>query len=264
MIKNKLPYIALSVALASFGCEINETVVDPIDTEPPAVPRGVVSTTGDQEVFLSWFENGERDLNGYNVYRSDNATTNFSIIATLGSNVYTDRDVINGETYYYAVTAFDFDGNESDLSPDLVHDTPRPEGYGERIFDFNRFPEVAGYDFSTFNSQHFQHADTDIYFEYHPQSGGHFINTFSDDTDIQDYGYTESMDDVSYAPDAGWSELGYVEAIPGHTYIFWTHDNHYAKIRVVAVDQDFIEFDWAYQVDEGNPELLAVPKVTER
>lgn len=234
------------------------------DNEPPAVPRGVSSITGDGRVTITWYPNHEADLDGYHVYRSRNANTDYFRIGTTGMPSFVDTDVVNGRTYYYAVTAFDRRGNESDLSYDLVHDTPRPAGRGVRLFDYRLYPDIAGYDFSAYRVRHYRDAATDIYFEYHQESGGFFINVFADDTDIQDYGYTSSMDDVSYAPEQGWSALGYVEAIAGHTYIIWTHDNHFAKIRLISVNSDLVEFDWAYQIDEGNPELLAAPKVSKR
>jgi hypothetical protein len=54
--------------------------------------------------------------------------------------------------------------------------------------------------------------------------------------------------------------LGYVEVIEGHTYIIWTWDNHFAKLRVVDKHTDYIVFEWAYQIAEGNVELKVVPK----
>ena len=44
--------------------------------------------------------------------------------------------------------------------------------------------------------------------------------------------------------------------IEGHSYIVWTWDNHYAKFRVASVTSDRVIVGWAYQSDEGNPELL--------
>jgi hypothetical protein len=48
-----------------------------------------------------------------------------------------------------------------------------------------------------------------------------------------------------------------VEAIVGHCYIVWTHDNHFAKFRITSLDAQRVQFDWAYQVDPGNRELRA-------
>jgi hypothetical protein len=246
----------LTIALLGLllnGCYEEEIYV--ADTEPPAVPRGVYSITGDEEVIVSWYANAENDLAGYRVYRGNSENGSYFHIATTGSVQFVDRDVTNGRTYYYAVTAYDRDGNESELSYDLVFDTPRPEGYGVRLFDFNISPSVAGYDFATFRPQHYQAPATDVYFEYHAASGGLFINIANLETDIQDMGYTESFDDIGYAPSDGWSPLGYVECIAGHTYVIWTDDDHYAKMRVNLVNTNYVEFDWAYQTDAGNPEL---------
>jgi hypothetical protein len=227
-----------------------------IDREAPAVPRGVASTTGDQQVVISWYPNGERDLAGYQVYRGNAERGNYFRIGTTGNTSFIDRDVSNGRTYYYAVAAYDASGNESDLSYDLVFDTPRPAGYGVRLFDFGYLPSSSGYSFAGYRVQDYRAGSTDIFFEYHPQSRGLFINVANQDTDIQDFGYTASLDDVDHAPEKGWSALGYAECIAGHAYVIWTADNHFAKIRVVTVNSSFVEFDWAYQIVEGNPELL--------
>ena len=62
-------------------------------------------------------------------------------------------------------------------------------------------------------------------------------------------------------PIDGWEELipgdnvKYLKAIRGNTYIVWTWDNHFAKIRISEIFDDHIEFDWAYQTAEGNVEL---------
>jgi hypothetical protein len=60
----------------------------------------------------------ERDLTGYNVYRSETAGSGYSLLdQTDASTVtYNDDSVNNGTTYYYVVTSL-FDGdNESDAS----------------------------------------------------------------------------------------------------------------------------------------------------
>jgi hypothetical protein len=243
----------LSLGMLS-GC-LEQTVES--DTVAPAVPRGVFSTTGDLQVVISWYPNAEYDLSGYHVYRGNSERGDYFLIGTTRSSSFIDREVINGRTYYYAVAAYDNSGNESDLSYDLVFDTPRPAGYGVRLFDFRTIPQSAGYSFGNYRVQDYRAGSSDIFFEYHAPSGGLFIDVANRDTDIQDFGYTESLNDVDYAPDKGWSPLGYAECIVGHSYIIWTADNHYAKVRVTAVNPNFVEFDWAYQIAEGNPELRA-------
>jgi hypothetical protein len=67
--------------------------------------------------------------------------------------------------------------------------------------------------------------------------------------DIQDFGYTDHMDEINFAPLDGWSLDPYgVEMILGHTYILWTWDDHFAKIRVSAVGAESVVLEWAYQL----------------
>ncbi|MCB0748236.1 MAG: hypothetical protein KDC90_12320, partial [Ignavibacteriae bacterium] len=47
----------------------------------------------------------------------------------------------------------------------------------------------------------------------------------------------------------------YTKALIGHTYVIWTWDNHFAKVRVKAITGDRVVFDWAYQLLEGEPQL---------
>ena len=230
------------------------------DTTPPAIPRGLISVTGDGKVYLSWYPNNEHDLAGYNVYYSFSAEGVYEKIGNTTSAYFIDADVDNGVTYYYAVSAYDRNRNESELSTDIVFDTPRPEGFGVTLYDFNSYPNDAGYNFSKYVVQPYLMTSTDIYYEYHQDNTGYYMNIGNQGTNIQDFGYTESLDDVDYGPQDGWSRLGWVELIQGHSYIVWTHDNHFAKFRVTQVTPDFVKFDWAYQIDQGNPELTVLPQ----
>jgi hypothetical protein len=86
------------------------------------------------------------------------------------------------------------------------------------------------------------------------QHARYYLNVWQD-TDIQDMGYTNTLHDIGLAPTAGFSPSKTVEAIPGHTYVIWTWDNHYAKVRVKEVTPMRVTFDWAYQVAPASPEL---------
>jgi len=244
-------------------CDDGYIIVE--DDTPPAVPRGLYSVTGDGEVYLYWYANQEEDFNFYVVYRSTFELAGpYTEIATTTSPEYVDRQVTNGRTYFYAVTAVDDSYNESDLSYEDVFDTPRPEGYGVRVYNYNHNPEVSGFCFWPPQVVDGDDLDADIWFDYIPEHGVFYINVANDMTDLQDYGYTESIDEVGWSPDEGWSELGYAEVIVGHAYVIWTDDNHYAKIRVTEVIpgvEGSLRFDWAYQIAEGNQELKLEPKV---
>ena len=94
---------------------------------------------------------------------------------------------------------------------------------------------------------------TDMFFTV---SGGTRLMVVPDAvTDIQDAGF-HPLDDLDWAPDAGWSPTGTAELAVGHSYYVWTRTNHYAKFVVTALSNTQVKFDWAYQVDAGNPQLL--------
>ena len=240
------------------GCDDDVYVVRP-DYTPPSVPKGIYSITADEAVHLFWEENDESDFKEYRVYRRVEGDDYYYRIAIAKIAEYVDWDVKNGTTYFYAVTARDRHGNESDFS-DVAYDTPRPEGFGRIIQDYHQYPNTSGYDFSRDRVLHYDNKDADIYLDYDDYYGVYFLCVRDNSTDIQDFGYTEELDDVNVAPDHGWSQVGWVEVILGHSYIIWTRDNHYAKLRVVGFTRSYgVIFDWAYQVDPGNPELAPRP-----
>ncbi|MBM3925397.1 MAG: hypothetical protein FJ320_05325 [SAR202 cluster bacterium] len=90
----------------------------PPDTEAPAAPTVLTVTVpvsnGDR-LDLDWADNGEGDLAGYNVYRSNSSGgpyTKVNVPLVTGSS-YTNTGLTSGGTYYYVVTAVDTSGNES-------------------------------------------------------------------------------------------------------------------------------------------------------
>lgn len=226
------------------------------DDMPPSVPRGLHSITGDEEVMLVWYENTEPDLAGYRIYSSYEPQGPYFLIGETNLDHFLDIGITNGVTYFYAVTAYDVRGNESDLSYEVVYDTPRPEGFQEKIFDLHEYPDYSGWDFSAYTVVAYDAPTCDFAFGYDDINASFYIYVMRSGGLIQDFGYTESLDDITYAPDDGWSPSGMVEAIVGHTYVFWTWDNHFAKLRLTAIGEDYVVFDWAYQIDPGNPELV--------
>ena len=247
---NKLLSFGMAVLLAaSWGCRDRITDVDLV---PPAEPRGLSTSAGDNLVALSWVGNTEPDLAGYNVYISPAGGGTFTFIGTTRWNYFTDYGVRNGSTYCYSVSAFDESGNESPLSAECALVTPRPEGYHVIIRDFRADPDHAGYDFSTNTIGPYDDKYTDIFFDRY--SGICYMDVW-DDTDIQDMGYTTSLYEITTAPGGGWSPSKDVRLIAGHTYMVWTWDNHFAKFRVESLSPSQVVIDWAYQLQSGNPEL---------
>jgi len=245
---------AIFLSLILSACKVN--VNDPYyqDTTPPSPPSGIIVINGDNRVDLSWYQNRESDISGYNVYYSYSYDGKYTLIGSTNENYFIDDGASNGNTYYYAVAAFDYNGNESELSYDVIYSTPRPEGFNQSILDYRNFPDQGGYSFTTYSTVPYDDNSTDFFFENY--NGDFYIDVW-DDSEIQDAGSTQDIYDVANAPTGGWSSTKDEVARVGHTYIIWTWDNHYAKIRINAITNDRISFDWAFQLVEGERQLKA-------
>lgn len=256
--------LIITLILSMFlGCSV-DVFEGNIDRTPPEAPRNVFSITGDNEVIVAWNENRERDLDYYVVYKSSDTDGPFKFIGET-YDTYFIADIPNGLTYYFAVSAVDFDGNESDLSMDDVWDTPRPEGYETYVwalieYDIDDYENYGrcGIDFSDFKSdmtQSFDNSSNDVFFDI--ADGQVFMNVYNlDDTDISIYGPTEFLSDVDFVyEDTDWIESGYLPVYEDYSYVIWTWDNHFVTIRIEEVYDDLVVFSWAYQTDPGNPQL---------
>lgn len=249
-------FMCAILVLTLFGCYIDADDEKEEDSEPPAVPRGVRTITGDGYVVIEWYPNGEFDLDGYTVWRSEN-NHDFDSIAELsvGSNDYTDQTVRNGRTYYYAVSAFDYNDNESELSPENAWDTPRPEGRNVILNDYVLDPDRSGFDLSDPRRGAIPWDDrsTDVYFGLDEEVFVRYL--YSDnETEMQDLGYHETFDGIDVVPEYGYTKL-FVELIEGHIYAFYTPDGNFAKIHIRRLSDDDVVFDWAYQTEPENIQL---------
>jgi hypothetical protein len=223
---------------------------------PPAAPRGLHSTTGDHQVLLTWLPNTERNIT-YRIYIGDCGGVGcpYDPIGASSTASFVVTGLANGQTRYFAVSAVNSEGRESELSYDTVFDTPRPEGTGLVLSSYLADSAHAGLEFSTLTVRSYTSALIDVF--YGTSGIQPLMYAPFSDTEIQDAGYASSLDAVDFAPTAGWSPTGTVELIAGHCYLVWTRDDHFAKFRVTSVTSSRVVIDWAYQVDPGNRELNA-------
>ena len=222
---------------------------------PPAIPTGIKVINGDNKVDLSWIKNLENDLAGYKIYYSTSYNGKYYLIGSSATNYYADSGAANGVLNYYAVSAYNDSGNESGLSKDIAYATPRPEGFNQTIYDYRKYPDTSGYSFSIYSVVAYDSSVTDFFFENY--NGNYYLDVYTD-TDILDAGPTNDIYDIPFAPATGWSPTKDAIAIVGHTYVIWTWDNHYAKIRVKNITSERIVFDWAYQLVWGNTQLKPI------
>ncbi|MCP4707119.1 MAG: hypothetical protein GY869_00720, partial [Planctomycetes bacterium] len=111
---------------SSYSNEVSET---PVDTTPPANPQNLNATAGDEQIDLDWDANGEPDLAKYRIYRdtvSPATTLVDSVVGAPPVALYSDTGLIDGQIYYYRITAVDNAGNASGYSNE-VSETPVDE-----------------------------------------------------------------------------------------------------------------------------------------
>ncbi len=246
----------LSLLVIGFGLIAFTGCTEP-DVTPPAAPQAVTTVNGNGAVDIFWVRNSESDLAGYRIYTSSSYSGGYVPLGTTRSAEYHDGTALNGQTRYYAVSAYDNAGNESELSVELAAATPRPDGRGIVLPNYASDPNHAGYDFSTYSIGPYDDQYTDVFFEASPTRPYLVVWT---DSDIQDMGYTSSLDEIVSAPDSGWSPTKDAPVIAGHTYVIWTWDDHYAKVRVTQSSLSSLRFDWAYQLQSGNHRLKSSPE----
>ncbi len=224
-----------------------------VDWTPPPPPETLWSVTGDHTVYLFWTPVSSPDLAGYTVYRSTSLYGYYEPIGFTEVPAFVDEGLTNGVTYYYSVASVDYSGNESSPSEWIVMDTPRPEGRNALVWSYAYHPEASGFDLNTQQVVSASSPEVDFYFT-HSLTGVPELATGPYDL-IQDLGYVTDLDEIDIAPLEGWDLDGRVPAVPGHVYVILTEDNHFAKIRIRELSDQFLLFDWAFQVDPGNPEL---------
>ncbi|WMN06013.1 hypothetical protein QYS48_31285 [Marivirga arenosa] len=102
-----------------------------IDSIPPATPEFAEYITKDSSLTISWHSNEEEDIAGYRIYKAQTKYSEPSMLYDAKNldtvlTVIENLELINNERYYY-ITAFDKNGNTSDLSeafevelPDII------------------------------------------------------------------------------------------------------------------------------------------------
>ncbi len=106
-----------------------EDVLGPmtVDTTPPAVPKGLFGKGGDGSASLTWEANKDPDLAAYRLYRSSTPLSGFSKVAEVEFTKAEESGLVNGNSYFYRLSAIDRAGNES-ASTEIVSTTPVPPG----------------------------------------------------------------------------------------------------------------------------------------
>lgn len=104
----------------------------PLHPVPPA-PTGMIATPGTGNVFLEWIPSPGNTVRGYQIRRSTISGGPYETIASWEGTtapLYTDKDVTNGVTYYYSVSAV----NQAGVSESSDEFTATPQETGDLPF----------------------------------------------------------------------------------------------------------------------------------
>lgn len=139
-VENGVVYYYQVVAVNGIGESGRSNKVRAEPLGPPTKPLNLTVVEGNGHVILGWktpLEDGGRDINRYLIFRGTKLTELMEVgNQTSSSMKFTDDDVTNGVTYYYAVEAVNQIGH-SDLS-DVISARPGrapdpPEGFRLKV-----------------------------------------------------------------------------------------------------------------------------------
>lgn len=104
------------------------------------------------QVTLAWDPNTEPDLNGYKIYYGLISAQYTDSMDVGNQTTYTVSHLGDGTTYYFAATAYDTEGDESDFSNEVVFNTPPECAYSVSPTD-QSFPQEGGPSTATVTTQ---------------------------------------------------------------------------------------------------------------
>ena len=104
-----------------------ELKIEMKDIFPPPPPSGVIALAGEDRIILSWEPSLSPDLAGYLIRRRAEDETIYELLTSepILATSYEDLKVEKGKSYYYAITARDQAGNESqavEIKASLIKD----------------------------------------------------------------------------------------------------------------------------------------------
>lgn len=94
------------------------------DTTPPAIPDNIAATGYEKHVVIEWDAVTDEDLAGYNIYRAAPGGTFQKVgAATADLTIYCDYHGLTARSYYYKISAYDQNYNESEMSAEAFATT---------------------------------------------------------------------------------------------------------------------------------------------
>ena len=249
-----------------------------------AAPATMATVSLDGAIFLRWSDNPFQSEPGafqqYRVYSArydldaDLCDGSWSLEGTTVSPEFLAGALSNGVSRCFGVSAESVEGYESLWSP-VYADTPRPDGRNVLMYPLSVDANQSGFRFFDDANGDGQVSRIELglvgpggspsvdFWVYRDGADAIFLVPQRAGVDVAVYGAAPVGDltDIDVAPLTGFLPSG-VEAVPGWGYVFQMPGGdgflRYGALRPTHVSRDFIIFDWAYQTDPGNPELVRI------
>jgi hypothetical protein len=244
---------------------------------PPPVPGALDAVALDAAVYIQW-DQAARAADDFALYRVylEGGDGSVLLLGETDSEGFLDLLVENGNTYGYFVTAVDSQGHESDGSV-LAEATPRPDFHGELVWAFEDRPTRSGFQFQEDEvvdpivdgnapERHFRLEVDEVGWWLVSGPGVQVHGTPLQASALKcgpaaDAGCT----DVRVAPASGYDTQD-MALSPGFAYVLRVPASggtwRYGVIRVshvgFAQEGALVLFDWAFQLQPGNPALAPV------
>ncbi len=273
-----ITYVYYVTSVDQFGAEVASAeaieVRVPLPVAPP-IPDGLDVVPLDGALFITWSDASRLadDFSFYRVYL-EGGDGSVLLLGETDSEGFLDSLVENGNTYGYVVSAVDEQGHESELST-LEEGTPRPDFHGELLYAFGHRAAEAGFRFQDDEAtspilsgddpaRHFRLEVDAAGWKLVPAPGVQiaaesFFTTALRCGPAADAGCV----DVRWAPDSGYGSDP-VPLLPEFSYVVRVGaqggGSRYGLVRVAHLgftqDGAIAIFDWAYQLQIDNPNLV--------
>lgn len=249
-------------------------------------PLTLTSISLDAAIHLQWSDNAYQSApSGFDYYRVYSASydldnnlcgTGWVLEGTTVSPSFLVDGISNGVPRCFAVSAISIEGFESLWSP-LRYDTPRPGGRNILLYTQAGDPTRAGFRFfRDLNNDGLvsrtelglvgQATDTSMDLILTLDGSGNVQLTPKRlATDLRTYTNAPitDLESIDIAPASGYARTPLL-ATPLWGYVFRMNEGdgfyRYGSLRVSAAGTNYVIFDWAYQTDRGNPELIRVAR----
>jgi len=245
-------------------------------------PDSLWSISLNGAIHLAWRDNAyQADPAGFSAYRvystpydldHNLCLNNWSLEGTTVSSTFLAANLPNGAPRCFGVTAVTIEGFES-LWSGLRYDTPRPDGQEVVVYTAAADPLRSGFRFFLDANNDGQVGPLELGlvsasgtgqmdFTVQPDNSGNMLLVPQRaNTTFQQFGAQPIHDltAIDIAPVGGYARTA-LAAQPRFGYVFQMDEGdgyyRYGAVRVVATGTNYVIFDWSYQTDRGNPELI--------